>query len=110
MQNIALLTLMVTASAALAAKRFVTVAGAPSAAGQTALGVTRTAAALGDAVAVDVVGTAQVEAGAAIAAGAAVEVGASGRAVTRTTGVTVGRALTAASAAGETIEVLLITN
>lgn len=109
--NISVLPLTVVAAAALTANRFVTATGAvPSAAGN-ALGVTRTAAAAaGDLVPVDVLGTALVEASAAISAGAAVATTNDGRAVTFSTGVTVGRALTAAGAAGALIEVLLIPN
>ncbi|XVJ69886.1 MAG: DUF2190 family protein [Rhizobacter sp.] len=109
--NIALLTLTVAASAALSANRFVTATGGVPAAAANAVGVTRTsAAAAGDLVPVDMLGTTQVEAGAAVAAGAAVETNASGQAITRSAGVTLGRALTAATAAGQLIEVLLIPN
>lgn len=109
--NIAILTLTVTAGGVLTANRFVTGAGAAPAANGRALGVTRTSAtASGDLVPVDVLGTALVEASAAIAADAIVATTNDGRAVTYSTGVTVGRALTAASAAGQLIEVLLIAN
>lgn len=50
-------------------------------------------------------GIAMVEAGAAIAAGAIIEVGTSGKAVTNTSGVGIGTALTAAAAAGQLIAV-----
>lgn len=109
-QSIEILSLPVKATAALTSRRFVTVAGAVPAAGANALGVARSDGATGETVAVDVLGTAVVEAGGAISAGAAVEVDASGRAVTQSTGVTVGRALEAAAAAGDFIEVLLIPN
>ena len=108
--NIALLTLTVAASAALSANRFVTATGGVPAAAANAVGVTRTSAAAGDLVPVDMLGTTQVEAGAAVAAGAAVETNASGQAITRSAGVPLGRALTAATAAGQLIEVLLIPN
>ncbi len=109
--NTSLLTLTVTAAAALSAHRFVTATGAvPSANGNT-LGVTRSpAGAAGDLVPVDAVGTTMVEASAAISAGAAVATTSDGRAVTFSTGVVAGRALTAASGAGVLIEVLLIPN
>jgi Uncharacterized conserved protein (DUF2190) len=105
--NISVLTLTVIASAAVAANRFVTDAGAYPAAGGLALGTTRTSGAIGDAVPVDVMGTALVEASAAIAVGAGVQTLVDGRAVTLTSGTALGRALTSAAAAGEVIEVLL---
>lgn len=105
-----LLTLTAIATAALAAERFVTAAGAYPAAGANAFGVTNTSAASGARVAVDVIGTTVVTAGAAIAANAYLQVGPTGKAVTRTTGVTVAQALQAASADGDRIEVLLISN
>lgn len=111
--NVSILALTVTASAALVGGRFVTAAGAVPAAGANALGVVRSDAVIGEHVAVDVVGTAMVEAGAAIAAGAAVEVDSQGRAIQRTTGVIVGRMAprqAAATAAGQAVEVFLIAN
>ncbi len=109
-QSISILSLHVVATAALTAHRFVAAGGGVPAAGGNALGVTRQAAAIGESALTDVIGTAVVEAGGAIAAGAAVETDATGRAVTQTTGVKLGRALEAAAAAGDFIEVLLIQN
>lgn len=106
-----LFTDTVKAGAALSACRFVTLAGVYPAGGAAAYGVTRTAAAAkDDLVPVDVIGTAQVEAGAAIAADAALMSDATGRAVTLTAGgkAPVARALTAATAAGDVIEILLV--
>jgi len=108
-QMISLLDLTETATAAVTGERFVQ-AGAHAAAAGRALGVSRADAAIGQLFPVTVAGTAIVTAAAAIAAGAAIEVGANGQAVTRATGVPVARALTAAAAAGDRIEVLLITN
>lgn len=109
--NTSLLTLTVTAAAALSANRFVTATGAVPAAGANVIGVTRTsAAAAGDLVPTDAIGTAMVEASAAISAGAAVETTNNGRSVTASSGVVCGRALTAASGAGVLHEVLLIAN
>lgn len=107
-QNISLLTLPVLAVAALTGRRFVTATGSVAAAEGNAIGVARHDASIGEACAVDVVGTAKVEAGGAISAGAAVEVGAGGKAVAVDEGVTVARALEAAGADGDVIEVLLI--
>lgn len=80
-QNLSILSLAVVATAAITAKRFVTESGAPSGAGGRALGVARQAGAIGEAVAVDVVGTAQVEAGGVVAKGAKVQPDADGKAV-----------------------------
>lgn len=109
-QNIALLSLTVTATGAITGDRFITGAGAQTGAAGNALGVARYGGAIGEKVTVDVIGTAIVEAGAAIAANALVESDANGRAVTKAAGVTLGRALQAAAAAGQKIEVLLIQN
>lgn len=109
--SLSLLTLTVTAAGALAANRFVTQAGAYPAAGAAAFGVTRTSAATaGDLVPVDVLGTAIAEAGAAITLDAALQLDATGRVVPLTVGSKspVARAMAAAGAAGELIEVLLV--
>lgn len=106
--NISTLTLSIVASAVLVANRFVNQAGAYPAAGGLPIGVTRTAAAVGDLMAVDVEGTALVEASAAIPADSGIQVGADGKAAPLTTGTAVGRALNATSGAGELVEVLLI--
>lgn len=108
-----LLTLTVVATAALAANRFVTAAGAYPAisAGSTAamIGVTRTSAAIGDLVAVDAIGTAIVETGGSFALGEAVEFGTEGKVVANANSVACGRALQASTGAGQLVEVLLIT-
>lgn len=109
-QNLAILTLSVVASGAVAASRFVTVAGAQAGAAANTLGVARYGVASGAALAVDVLGTTVAEAGAAVSAGAALETDTNGKAITKTTGPTVGRALQAATGAGQFIEVLLIAN
>lgn len=109
-QFVSLLCLPVLAAGAIVAERFVSPAGTQTAAAGNALGVARSAAASGEVFPCDAIGTAIVEAGAAIALGAKVEADAQGRAVTQASGVTLGRALQAASAAGARIEVLLIAN
>lgn len=108
--NTSLLTLSVLAAAVLSANRFVTAVGAVPAANANVLGATRSSAGTGDLVPVDVLGTTMVEASAAISAGAAVATTNDGRAVTYSTGAIVARALTAATAPGQLIEVLLIPN
>jgi hypothetical protein len=79
-------------------------------AGADAIGVLQNdPAAAGRAASVAVLGVSKVVAGAAVTAGARVQSDASGRAIAAATGdVVLGRALTAASAAGEVIEVLLL--
>jgi hypothetical protein len=108
---IALLTLTLKATGALAAHRFVTAAVAQAGADAVTLGVALNAAAIGDQAPIVVKGTATVEAGAAISAGATLKSDASGRAITwATSGSKVGVALEAASAAGQFIEVVLLDN
>lgn len=107
--SISLLALTVAAAGQLSAERFVTQLGAYPAAGGAAFGVTRTnAAKKGDLVPVDVKGTAIVEAGASVAFDAPLMVDAEGRVVPLTAGkVGVGKAMAAAAAAGDRIEILL---
>lgn len=94
------LTHGILAAAVLATMRFVTYAGTVPAAKAPVLGVTRTGAAVGERVAVDIGGILEVEAGGAFAKGDALETDALGRAVLHTDGVTVGRALAASAGAG----------
>lgn len=108
--NIDVCSVTVLATASLTQYRAVNAAGAVPAAAATAIGFAKTAAAIGERVAVQSLGVAICEAGAAVAVGAALETDSSGRVVTRSAGVTVGRALTAAGASGDKIEVLLIPN
>lgn len=97
----------VTRADGVAARRFVTWGGAYPAQGGFAVGVTRTAADKDDVVAADVLGRLEVEAGAVIAADAQIQSAADGRAETQAgAGIGAGRALTAAAAAGDIIQVL----
>jgi hypothetical protein len=106
-----ILALTVVADGTIAANRFVTPVAAQAVAEDNSLGVSRFAAADGENVTVDVLGTATVEAGGAITAGDKIESDADGRAVTwSTSGPVLGRALEGASGAGKFIEVLLIPN
>lgn len=109
-QQITLLSLSVTATAAVVANQFINAAGATPAAAASALGVTNTKADAGDLVSVSTLGTAVVTAGAAIAQDAIVEVGADGKAITKAAGIGVGRALQAATGDGDLIEIFLIPN
>jgi len=108
-QNHSLLSLaIIGATAALAANRFATAAGAYPAAKGPAFGVTQSAIDLGGSGTADVLGTAVATAGGAITKGDYVQVAASGKVVTQSDGVTVGLALEDASDDGDLIEVLLI--
>ncbi len=109
-QAVSLLTLSVLAAAAITAQTFVAPGGGVATAAGNALGVAKSDAASGDNVPVAVLGTAVVTASAAIAKGAYVQVAANGKAVTHTTGVAVGIALEAATAADQSIEILFIPN
>lgn len=80
-----------------------------SAAGNIA-GFACTNAVSGDALAIDQLGTAVAIAGAAVSKGAALEVGSAGKLVTQSAGVTVARAVTAASGDGAEFEVFIIPN
>lgn len=109
-QSTPLLTLSRLASSVIAAARFVTPANAQATAGANTLGVNRSAAAIGDRIAVDADGTAVVESGAAVADGATIASDATGRAITWASGAKIAVALEPATAAGQMIEVLLVSN
>jgi hypothetical protein len=108
-QSISVLALTVVATAALVPHRFVTGLGAYPTAAAGCLGVARSEAAIGDALPVDVIGTAMVEVSAAVAKDQLIQVGADGKGVPLAAGVKVARALFAADA-DTSFEVLLITN
>jgi len=109
MQYSPILTKTLSASGAITAERFVSAAGAQIAvAGSAAVGVARNTVASGENVAVDMLGTAIIEAGGAIAKGAAVKSGADGRALTYDVGTKAGVALMASTGAGQRIEILLL--
>jgi len=110
-QSSPLLTLPVLLAAAVAAQRFVTAAGAQAVADSNAIGVSRTAGAIGERVPTDVIGTTVVQTGAAVAQGATVKFDASGKAINwAASGARLAIALEAATAADQFIEVLLIPN
>ena len=109
MQFSPLLPITMTASGAVTAERFVTSAGAQiTVAGTAAIGVSRNTAADTAKMTVDTIGTAIIEAGGAITAGAAVKAGADGRALAYDTGTKAGIALQAATAAGQRIEIFVL--
>lgn len=108
--SIAVLTLGVTAAANLTKYRAVTDAGAVPSAAARCLGFVQNDVTSGDRAAVVVQGTCMAEAGAAIAAAAAVELDSSGRVVTKSAGVTVGRVAPGytAGASGDVVEIVLL--
>lgn len=96
------MTITIVAGEAITAKRLVDFEGKHSAA-LSAMGVALYDADSGSYVSVGVAPIEVVEAGAAITAGAALETDSSGRVVTKSSGVTVGRAMDAAAGAGSFI-------
>ena len=109
--NIALLTKSFTAAGTLAQYQPVKADGTAATAAGNAIGVANVAASSGDIYPATVMGTCLMTAGAAISAGALVEVHTTvSKVVTKSAGVAIGRALSAASADGDVIEVLIIGN
>ncbi|MDQ2821941.1 MAG: DUF2190 family protein [Pseudomonadota bacterium] len=104
------MTHSVVAVAATPAFRALTGLGTAPAAGARVLGFTAFQAAAADRVTVAVLGSAIAEAGAAVAVDALLEVDVQGRVITKTSGIAVGRALQAASGAGQMVEVFLFPN
>lgn len=102
-----LLTLSIAAAAALPRYRFVTVAGAVPAAGARVLGVPVTNFAAGEQAGVCARGVVLVEAGGAVSLGGQVQTDNVGRAIALDAGVAAGVALSASTAAGQLIRVLL---
>ena len=100
----------VVATAALTNARAVSALGALPAVSARCLGFAKFDAAIGGRVSVAVTGSTVAEAGAAVPIGSALELDALGRVIVRATGVQVGSALTAAAAAGDRIEIVLIVN
>lgn len=109
--NIALLTKSFTAAGTLAQFQPIKADGTAAVAAGNAIGSTNVAAVSGELYPAVVMGTCLMVAGAAIAVGALVEVHTTvTQVVTKSAGVAIGRALNAASAAGDFVEVLLIPN
>lgn len=101
-----ILTLSMTAVAALTINRMVGLDGDVCAAGAKAAGMAQVNADAGEQTPVAALGVILVEAGAAITAGSEIESDASGRAIAKTTGLGNGHAMDAALAAGDVIRVL----
>lgn len=109
-QSRPLFTHAIVALGAIIAERFVAPTSLQAGAASNTLGVARSDAAINEVCPVDAIGSTIVTAGAAVALHALIETDASGRAITRTAGPIVARALQAAGAVGDRIEVLLIVN
>ena len=107
-QKISVLTLAVVAAASLAAERFVGADGNYPAAGGAVFGVTNTGGAAGERGPVDVMGTSIATPGAEIDVDELLQADAQGKLVPQTTGVAVAKAMQAAGADGDRIEVLLL--
>jgi hypothetical protein len=105
--SVVLATISVLAAVAITRSRFVTNAGTVPAAGVYCPGVSNANYSIGQQVGVDTHGIVLVEAGAAVVVDAAVQTDASGRAITLAGGIGLGRALDAATAAGDFIRVKL---
>lgn len=109
--NIALLTKSFTAAGTLAQFQPIKADGTAAVAAGNAIGSANISAVAADLYPAVVMGTCLMVAGAAIAAGALVEVHTTvTQVVTKSAGVSIGRALSAAGAAGDFVEVLLIPN
>lgn len=102
----AILIISMTATADVTARRFVGLTGAHCAVGAKAAGVANADYAAGEQVGVEALGLLMVTAGAAISAGVEVQSDANGLAITKSTGVGNGYALTAATQAGDQIRIL----
>jgi len=107
--NYSEVSLPIRATATITQNRGINFAGAVPAAGANGAAAVFGGVS-GDLITTNVMGTAQVEAGAAFAANVALEFDSVGRFITRTTGAIVARSVTAAAAAGDIAEALLIPN
>ena len=105
--SIILCTMSVLATAALPKHRFATGAGAVPGAGVYCPGVANANYDIGEQAGLDTHGIVVVESGAAVTLAAEVQTDASGRAIDKAAGIGLGRALDAATAAGEFIRVKL---
>lgn len=107
--KISILTLSVAAAALLVSNRAVGQDGNYAGAGLKCFGfTTEDAEAVGAQTPVDTLGTTIAEVGAAVALDANLEVGATGKLITATTGVVVAKAMQAAGADGDKIEVFIL--
>lgn len=109
MQNINLLTLAILATGVVRPCRFVTFAGAEAGANGDAFGVSQSAAAIGEMIPTDVIGTAIVEAGAAFSGGDYLSSDSQGRAI-KATAAGITSAVVAGAAAGDVTVAGITTN
>ena len=107
MQERPILALPLTLAGTVSAYRFVTAAGAHVGAAAAAHGVAQQGGASGEVITATVLGSAIVESGGAISVNGEVQSDSVGRAVASAGGIILGRALQAATGAGQRIEVLL---
>ena len=107
-QKHVLMTLSVMATAAFVADRAVGYDGSLASEGSAMQGIADTDAEVGDMLAVDVLGSSVCTAGAAFAKGAELQVGTAGKLITKAGGIGVARALEAAVADGDKVEVFLL--
>lgn len=106
--KIPLLTLSIAAAAAISENQAVGYDGNVATAAGAMKGLAISDAAIGDQLGVDVLGTSIGIAGGAVADEAELEVGAGGKLVTKAAGKVVARALQAAAADGDLIEIMLL--
>jgi hypothetical protein len=99
----------VIATATITGGQGITLAGAVPAAGASGY-VAEFSGVSGDAITANLLGTTVAISGAAFAANALLEFNASGKMITKTTGIAVARSITAATAADQQIEVLILPN
>jgi Uncharacterized conserved protein (DUF2190) len=103
-------TVGVVATGTIGQYNAITAAGAVATAAGNAIGFAQTGSVAGARIPTTALGIAVATAGAAIAVGAAVEVGAAGKVVTKAAGIAIGRAMSAAAADGDQIEIFVIPN
>lgn len=104
---ISAMTITVEATGDVSEGRYVTALGAQAGDGDAAIGVARTDEVSGRPVAVDVIATVDMVAGAAIAKGARVQANADGLPITKDAGADNGIALTAAANPGDIVKILI---
>ena len=109
LSGIQILNETIIAAGTIGANRFIGFDGNYPVVGEAALGIAHFDAVLDEPVTITTLGTCSVYAGGAIAAGAEVEIGTSdGKVITKSAGVTVGRARAESTGDGALIEVFII--
>jgi len=108
--NISILPLSIKAVGEVSTMHFVNYSGGLAGDGDNTIGVCSVPGDDGEMITVDAVGVITVEAGGVVTAGGLIQSNADGKAVDRTTGAIVGRALDAADLEGDRVRVMLFTN